>query len=185
MRTRGNTGKNRRTAILGCVAICLAGTLALWLVPALLDGSDGGPGQADTTQTEPVAAETSESDKNAGNDGSFGNLVESGQLAGQIASQGEVSAYEVAEDLPAASTQVLRDYQARGSCVLAQAGYLDLLGDVWSCTVVGGGWVEVVVVRSLEDGAGSEVKTIRMDASEWEEGVPAQDGDGSDGASGS
>ena len=52
-------------------------------------------------------------------------------------------------------------------CVLVDSGYLDLLGNVWSCTVQGDGWVEVTVVREREQGKGSDVTTVRMDADAW------------------
>lgn len=70
------------------------------------------------------------------------------------------------------AAQLLEEYARAGKCVLVRAGYLDLLGNNWSCTVVGDGWVDTVVVRGAEDSRKSEVKVVRMDAKEWEEGVP-------------
>ena len=70
------------------------------------------------------------------------------------------------------AAQLLEEYARAGKCVLVRAGYLDLLGNNWSCTVVGDGWVDTVVVRGAEDPRKSEVKVVRMDVREWEEGVP-------------
>ncbi|MBM6988072.1 MAG: hypothetical protein I3I99_00485 [Olsenella umbonata] len=70
------------------------------------------------------------------------------------------------------AAQLLEEYARVGKCVLVRAGYLDLLGNNWSCTVVGDGWVDTVVVRGTGDSRKSEVKVVRMDAKEWEEGVP-------------
>lgn len=70
------------------------------------------------------------------------------------------------------AAQLLEEYARAGKCVLVRAGYLDLLGNNWSCTVVGDGWVDTVVVRGAEDSRKSEVKVVRMDVKEWEEGVP-------------
>ncbi|MGN0075943.1 MAG: hypothetical protein ACI38Z_03100 [Parafannyhessea sp.] len=64
--------------------------------------------------------------------------------------------------------KVLGDYEESSECVLARAGYVDLLGGVWSCTVVGDDWVDTVVVRAREDKLSCEVKTVRMDVSVWE-----------------
>lgn len=76
---------------------------------------------------------------------------------------------------------LLADYRDEGRCVLAQAGYLDLAGRVWSCVVAGDGWVDLCVVRASEDG-GSDVSVQRMEASAWEEEVDAAGGTDGDAA---
>ena len=93
---------------------------------------------------------------------------------------GEGMSRQIVEgDVPDAAEELLRAYQSGGRCTLAQAGYLDLVGNVWSCTVQGEGWVEVAVVRALIEG-GSEVTTIRMDADTWERELLPMEGEGSD-----
>ncbi|MGN0287179.1 MAG: hypothetical protein ACI4B6_05875 [Atopobiaceae bacterium] len=62
--------------------------------------------------------------------------------------------------------QTLEEYQQRGDCLLRSSGYLDLLGNVWGCVIDGGGWVDVVVVRSTPD-EGAKRSVVRMDAKEW------------------
>lgn len=62
------------------------------------------------------------------------------------------------------ATRLLATYRDGEPCVLCQAGYLDLLGRVWSCVVQGGGWVEICVVKE-EDGA-SVVTLMRLDGDE-------------------
>ena len=59
---------------------------------------------------------------------------------------------------------VLDEYAARGDCVVARSGWLDLLGRTWGCVIQGEGWVDVCVVGERE-GGGSEVGVMRMDAS--------------------
>ncbi len=56
---------------------------------------------------------------------------------------------------------------AEPKCVLARAGYLDIRGNVWSCTATGDGWVEVVV---LSEGGerGCKRQSIRMERDQWE-----------------
>ena len=62
----------------------------------------------------------------------------------------------------------MRAYRDQGDCLLRRAGYLDLLGDVWSCTVEGPGWVDVVLVRRAEGDRGSRVRVVRLALEEWE-----------------
>lgn len=81
--------------------------------------------------------------------------------------------------LPAEARHVLEVARDRQPCVLVDSGYLDLLGNVWSCTVQGDGWVEVTVVRDGEREGACEVATVRMDAEEWArelEGVAQDEG---------
>lgn len=69
--------------------------------------------------------------------------------------------------LPEEARSVLEGYRDGGDCVLVQSGYLDLFGRVWSCTVSGGTWVELQVLREVPDGGGTEVVSVRMDADSW------------------
>ena len=62
------------------------------------------------------------------------------------------------------ATRLLGEYRDRGDCVLAEAGYLDLVGSVWGCVVYGGSWSEVCVVNGQADGAGCAVYVLHMDA---------------------
>lgn len=78
-----------------------------------------------------------------------------------------ITEFHVNEELVSAAQGVLFRYQERGDCVLAQAGYLDLMGNVWACTVQGDGWVEVTVLRSCGEEGGCDVTTVLMDASVW------------------
>lgn len=81
---------------------------------------------------------------------------------------GKVSAHVAHGGVGAVARNVLAGYEESSGCVLVRSGYVDLLGSVWSCTVVGGDWVDTVVVRARKDGRTCEVKTVRMDASAWE-----------------
>jgi hypothetical protein len=74
---------------------------------------------------------------------------------------------------------VLSAYRDERDCALVQAGYIDLLGGTWSCTVQGPGWVDVVVV-SADGASASKVTTTRMDVSEWAASVAASGVGGSD-----
>jgi len=78
-----------------------------------------------------------------------------------------ITEFHVNEELVSAAQGVLFRYEERGDCVLAQAGYLDLMGNVWACTVQGDGWVEVTVLRSCGEEGGCDVTTVLMDASVW------------------
>lgn len=59
---------------------------------------------------------------------------------------------------------VVEEYRSRRDCVVARAGYLDLLGKTWGCVMQGEGWVEICVVGEHEDGC--TVWVTRMDAAE-------------------
>lgn len=78
-----------------------------------------------------------------------------------------IRSYSSDLELEGEAERLLAAYEQQGSCLLREAGYLDLFGNVWSCTVQGPGWVDVCVV-SGRDGDGSEVRVIRMDVGEWE-----------------
>lgn len=88
----------------------------------------------------------------------------------------KVTRLSVALGVADAATRMLADYQASGDCVLADAGYLDLKGRVWSCTVQGAGWVELCMVQGRDDELLSDVTRIRMDAKEWEADLDAGGG---------
>lgn len=79
---------------------------------------------------------------------------------------GSTTSWRTDEPLQQTGRALLEGYQEQGSCVLVRAGYLDLLGQVWECTVLGDGWVDVCVVGEEEDGC--LVWCTRMEVSEVE-----------------
>lgn len=85
---------------------------------------------------------------------------------------GEVTTYETRLELPDASQELVERYRDRGDCLMRQAGYLDLLGDAWSCVVQGPDWVDVCVVSAAANDAGSVVRVQRLERSDadgwWE-----------------
>lgn len=96
-----------------------------------------------------------------------------GVLADLAPGVGDVSRRSSPLPLVDEAAEVLRAYRTQGSCVLAQSGFLDLFGRVWSCTVVGDGWVEVQVLTEREEG--TDVELVRMEAAQWEGGLAAAD----------
>lgn len=80
--------------------------------------------------------------------------------SGAVGQTGRLSELPAAEE----AERVLDEYVARGDCVVARSGWLDLLGRTWGCVIQGEGWVDVCVVGERE-GGGSEVGVMRMDAS--------------------
>ena len=75
----------------------------------------------------------------------------------------EMTEYESEQSVVDEGAGVLERYRARGDCVLAHAGYIDLSGRVWACVVRGGGWVEICVIREGPSG-GCAVISWHMDA---------------------
>lgn len=90
----------------------------------------------------------------------------------------DATAYTTARDVPEAASDLLERYRDEGDCLLRQAGYLDLLGNVWSCMTEGPGWVDVCVVVRSESGEGCAVRVVRLDRKEWEESYADAKGDG-------
>ncbi len=80
--------------------------------------------------------------------------------SGAVGQTGRLSELPAAEE----AGRVLDEYAARGDCVVARSGWLDLLGRTWGCVIQGEGWVDVCVVGERESG-GSEVGVMRMAAS--------------------
>jgi hypothetical protein len=70
-------------------------------------------------------------------------------------------------DVGQIATRLLVSYRSEGSCVLAHAGYLDLLGCVWGCVVRGDRWVDICVVSQRDDGC--QVDVTRLDVDEVED----------------
>jgi len=81
-----------------------------------------------------------------------------------------------AGELEQVATRLLGSYRDAGNCALAYAGYIDLVGSVWACAVVGDGWSDVCVVQKLSSEV-SEVRVLRIGAEEMT-GVLAGQGDG-------
>jgi len=81
--------------------------------------------------------------------------------------------------LEEAASECLRSYQGQEKAVLVSAGYLDLLGRVWGCTVQGDGWVDVCVVRA-DEGGGSRMQVEHLDAGSWAQELGSGLGGGED-----
>jgi len=90
-----------------------------------------------------------------------------GHKAGAL-SEDKITKKTVRVGVAAEAAEVLFSYKREGSCVLVRSGYLDFVGEVWSCIVQGDGWVDLCVVRGIEDGAASELTQVRMDVSLWQ-----------------
>ena len=65
------------------------------------------------------------------------------------------------------ATSELERLRVEPKSVLARAGYLDMFGSVWSCTVAGDGWVEIVVLSDGGEG-GCKRQCVRMEREQWE-----------------
>lgn len=111
----------------------------------------------------------------AGSGGPLGSAAELTALGeGVRASREEGTVEQVA-------TRALRSYRDARDCVLAGAGYVDLLGHAWVAIVQGDGWVEVCLVVQEQDVASCEVSVLRLEGDEAYEGFGEVPGEG-DGA---
>lgn len=113
-------------------------------------------------------AGSSASQERGGSDAAAGGRPQ----AQESGSEGEgalVSSYSSERAPSEEAARLLGSYEDEGDCVLREAGFIDLLGNAWTCTVQGSGWVDVCLVSGRSFGsAGSEVRVIHMDVNEWE-----------------
>lgn len=159
-------------ALLGAICVCAdkaaGGDPRTGGIPfRVQEGAEGGL-PADPRRRDDLPGPVA-SDPGAGGDELASDTLEEvlGPGAAQLVGEGittRLSERPLAEE----AASVLLGYRDRRDCVLVRAGYLDLMGSVWSCVVEGDRWVEVVVVRE-RDGQGSSVDIAHMDAREWEQ----------------
>lgn len=149
------------TVVLACLA---------WHDGHTAGDADGGAG----TVQEEGSAQVGEEDAAALGSGGA-TAGDQGDRAGEVgsrgtssgASQGQGSMRSLVEgDVGQVATRLLVSYRSQGTCVLAHAGYLDLLGCVWGCVVRGDGWVDICVVSQRDDRC--QVDVTRLDATEVE-----------------
>ena len=143
-----------------------------WL--PVLDEGRGVATSSDVSASVSVTDDTGAVLPQAGLDAVEGLL---GSEVGELVSQ-EVTRSRMSLPVPEAAIEILTSHEAARDCLLVKAGYLDLNGQVWSCLVQGGDWVEIQVVRALDEEGSSEVFTIRMDAKAWEKGLSALEEEG-------
>jgi len=82
------------------------------------------------------------------------------------AAQDGVSVFAEEGTVEQVACHLLTSYRDAGDCALAHADYLDLLGRVWCCVVVGDGWSEVCTVWGSSDGDKCEVSVLHLDGQE-------------------
>lgn len=142
---RGRTAAIAFATLVAIILACVTGTF-----PSRRDGDD--PEGRPVASSPPSAGEATTGGSETSPDDDAASLP-----------QGR---YECAQDIEQTASELLVRYRDAGGFALAQAGYLDLLGNVWSCTVQGRDWVDVCFVRQLDAGR-SEVEVVRMRADEW------------------
>ena len=146
MRPRLGSGRLRTAAVCAAlVAVAVLGVCAAWRAdPGTRDAGAGAAGVGDVLETAPVSDEVRD------------------LLDGMPADARTEYASVLATEEQAKA--ILSEYQARGDCVVARSGWLDLFGKTWSCVIQGEGWVDICVVQESGDG-GSDVGVMRLDAS--------------------
>lgn len=91
-----------------------------------------------------------------------------------VTSSSDASVRDEAGEVEQVATRLLASYREGCDCVLAEAGYLDLLGSVWGCVVQGDKWVDVCVVEQVDE-ASCRVHVMRLDASDAAEALGVDD----------
>jgi hypothetical protein len=112
-------------------------------------------------QSEQVMEQTDEKGELLGEDG----LEDETLPVVGVTSASDVSVRSEAGEVEQVATRLLTSYRDQRDCVLAEAGYLDLLGSVWGCVVQGDQWVDVCVIEQVDE-ASCQVHVMRFDASE-------------------
>lgn len=157
-----------------CVAVCL---LAALILPRLMAPSrrmDGG-GEEPRGSTKPavsgdevVGGARGSASPAEGESTTIAPRSDARAFRNYSTELGEVCEYELDEGLQVSASDLLESYGASGTCSLMRAGYLDLSGKVWSCTVLGEGWVDTCIVRETDAG-GCTVYIVRGESDRWEE----------------
>jgi hypothetical protein len=158
------------------VVFALVALVVLLVVARLLaSGSVGtsevattSPGEGASPVTAPATVGAAGGSGTSRGDGADAAPVYGDPADATDGSVGDVTRWETADDVGAAASALLEGYRD-GSvpAVLVQAGYLDLLGNVWGCTVRGPAWVDVCLVAEAAEG--SSVRVLRMEVARWEE----------------
>ena len=133
------------------------------------DGATSGPddGNADADGDDPSSASGSTSVEELV-DG-LGELVD--DQTAEVLSTADVSVYQSGQSVVEEGTDLLEEYEGRGDCVVAKAGYLDFLGGTWGCVFQGDSWVDICVVSEDADGEGCVVRVWHIDAEDAAEAV--------------
>lgn len=166
----GYSGRLRTTVVVTCVlgALLLMPTFAADSSSGLASSKSEEIPESDDDDSVAESRSVGEGIWGESGGGPSGTSKASPDVVGERVLGAGVTRRDVQAELVDAATEVLEQARDQHKCVLVDSGYLDLTGSVWSCTVVGEGWVEVTVVRSRNSGETSEVTTIHMDAKEWE-----------------
>lgn len=152
------------------IAACL---VAFLVVGARSEHRDDAPGFRDrapatsqdvqVTDDPPSAPRDAPSVREGAPEASAAFCASTEEALGLLAQDGCASvAWQQAEGVEQAAYSLLVTYRDGVTpCVLAQSGYLDLLGNTWGCVIEGDGWVDVCVVRERE--GASTLRILRFD----------------------
>ena len=146
---------------------------AVWLAASLCSGPPAAqpvPVREGTLAGQPAGGPASDVPEAAGSGARASQLpADEGDAASGAHDERGIHVSSLRSELPVeeSAAQLLEDYRDQGGCALVQAGWLDLLGNVWSCTVQGSTWTDLCVVRGVDDGT-SEVRVVRMEGEAWE-----------------
>ena len=101
-------------------------------------------------------------------------LSEGMSFSGDMTAGGDgTRSWESERPLTEEAQTILVGYRQRKDRVLVRAGYVDLVGQAWSCVIQGDGWVDICVVRETDVGS-SKVSVSRIENSMWEESLNAE-----------
>ena len=158
----------------GTAQATASGGAALPMSPAAGPDEAGATDGADAVGKAGTTAEAGATSEAEMLEGLLGDLA--GELPEEVAGapvRREES--ERAGGVAEVASALVGEYRELGGAVVAHAGYLDLLGNVWGMVVMGPGWVDLCLV-SERSGDTCELTRLRMEAEEWERSYGGEDG---------
>lgn len=126
-------------------------------------GDGGVERDAPATEAEAEGVATAEGERGA----PFPDFQTLDEALGRAAGSGDASERVVEDELSGAATSLLEEYEQQDGVLLVRSGWVDLLGRVWGCVLMGPGWVDVCLASEEVGGAQTRIRTLRMEVSEW------------------
>ena len=151
----------------GLLATCVACVLVVVAACAVVSvvgtspkvGSEPGSNEPVDKQGTADDSERSQNDGDA-REGAAADAVLEGKLDVLAAPEG-TRRFEVPSRIDRVASALVGVYRKTHVCLVREAGYLDLLGDVWGCVMEGPGWVDLCLVSASDDEQGSAVSVER------------------------
>ena len=170
-REQGLLGILGMLAVLGIVGLVLVGSgVPTQDAPVNAGGVAAAEGEGFSARVGGEPEALAHSEVRSGEDGRWEPEERASKLASLSAGAAHTSCYEVADPLDEAARQVVEEQRAQGASLM-HGGYLDLLGDLWSCITWTADEVTLTFIKdvSVGDEVKCQVTQVQLLREEWEE----------------